>query len=298
MNRSPQTVAGLLAILRLGAAYLPLDPGFPAARLEHIVVDAAPDTLLTQPALADHAVAASCRDRDGRRHGRWRGRRRSRAIDGDDVAYVLYTSGSTGKPKGVEVSHRALMNLLMSMSDQPGFTAGDSLLAVTTLSFDIAALEIFLPLMCGGRLVLATRDDAIDPERLAALIAATRPSVMQATPATWRALLEARLVGRSQSQDSVRRRSVVARSRRIQLPSRAPGEPVEHVRADRDDDPGRPSQQGRARGTRPGRDRATDRQHGDLCPRSGRPAGPHWRHRRIVHRRHGRGARLSRPART
>ncbi len=189
MNRSPQTVAGLLAILRLGAAYLPLDPGFPVARLEHIVADAAPDTLLTEPALSAMLSPANCRIvmADGTADG---ATPPIAAIDGDDLAYVLYTSGSTGKPKGVEISHRALLNLLVAMADEPGFTAGDSLLAVTTLSFDIAMLEIFLPLLRGGRLILASRDDALDPDRLMALIASTRPSVMQATPATWRALLE------------------------------------------------------------------------------------------------------------
>jgi amino acid adenylation domain-containing protein len=194
MNRSPETVAGLLAILRLGAAYLPLDPGFPAARLEHIVADAAPDTLLTQPKLAKMLSLQGCRIvlAAGPAGGEVPP---IAEIAGDDLAYVLYTSGSTGKPKGVEVPHRALMNLLVAMSDKPGFTAGDSLLAVTTLSFDIAALEIFLPLLCGGRLILASRDDALDPARLAALLGSSRPSVMQATPATWRALLESGWAG-------------------------------------------------------------------------------------------------------
>ena len=189
MNRSPQTVAGLLAILRLGAAYLPLDPGFPTVRLEHIVADAAPDTLLTESALATMLSPRDCRlvlaegPADGKAPP-------IAAIDGDDLAYVLYTSGSTGQPKGVEISHRALLNLLVAMADEPGFAADDSLLAVTTLSFDIAMLEIFLPLLRGGRLILASRDDALDPDQLMALIASSRPSVMQATPATWRALIE------------------------------------------------------------------------------------------------------------
>ncbi len=113
----------------------------------------------------------------------------------DDLAYVLYTSGSTGKPKGVEVPHRALANLLASMREEPDFSEQDSLLAVTTLAFDIAALEIFLPLLCGGRLILASREAVADPAALAALIEAERPSVVQATPATWRALTEAGWAG-------------------------------------------------------------------------------------------------------
>lgn len=189
MNRSPQAVAGLLAILRLGAAYLPLDPGFPAARLRHIVADAAPEALLTEPGLAETLSPPNCRIvlADGPAAGEVPP---IAAIDGDDLAYVLYTSGSTGKPKGVEISHRALLNLLLAMAEEPGFAAADSLLAVTTLSFDIAMLEIFLPLVRGGRLILASREDALDPDRLAALIASHRPSVMQATPATWRALID------------------------------------------------------------------------------------------------------------
>ncbi|HEX5184152.1 MAG TPA: amino acid adenylation domain-containing protein [Allosphingosinicella sp.] len=190
-GRSPEMVAGLIAILKAGAAYLPLDPSFPRARLDHIVADGRPDALLTEkghdglfpcdglpilfaddPDLPDAPADLP-------------------APAGEDLAYVLYTSGSTGKPKGVEVPHRALLNLLFSMRDDPGFSERDSLLAVTTLAFDIAALEIFLPLLCGGRLILAAREAAADPGALATLIAAERPTVMQATPATWRALVEA-----------------------------------------------------------------------------------------------------------
>src|SRR5205085_11117167 len=83
-----------------------------------------------------------------------------------NLAYVLYTSGSTGKPKGVEIPHAAIVNFLLSMQRAPGFTAADTILAVTTLSFDIAALELFLPLATGGRVVIAGRDDTLDPARL------------------------------------------------------------------------------------------------------------------------------------
>src|SRR5699024_5725070 len=109
----------------------------------------------------------------------------------DDLAYVLYTSGSTGNPKGVEISHGALINLLTSFRANPGFTSDDSLLAVTTLSFDIAALELFLPLISGGELILAPKAATADPRQLDELFLNAKPSVMQATPATWRALIEA-----------------------------------------------------------------------------------------------------------
>ena len=189
LERSPEMVAGLVGILRAGAAYLPLDPYFPRARLDQIVEDARPDALLTERSLFGALPLAELpvvfaddpSDIDAPP---------AAPIAPDDLAYVLYTSGSTGRPKGVEIEHRALINLLAAMRDTPGFTAGDSLLAVTTLSFDIAALELFLPLLGGGTLILAPGDVARDPARLAQLVQAERPSVMQATPATWRALIE------------------------------------------------------------------------------------------------------------
>jgi amino acid adenylation domain-containing protein len=110
-------------------------------------------------------------------------------ISGQSLAYVLYTSGSTGKPKGVEISHSAIVNFLLSMLRKPGFSANDTLLAVTTLSFDIAGLELFLPLICGGKIVIASREETQDPVRLAKLIHDSACTVLQATPATWRALI-------------------------------------------------------------------------------------------------------------
>lgn len=109
----------------------------------------------------------------------------------DDLAYVIYTSGSTGRPKGVEIPHRALANALASFARQPGLTAPDVMLAITTISFDIAALELFLPLIVGATLVVATAEEATDADRLSALLAAHRATVLQATPATWRMLLTA-----------------------------------------------------------------------------------------------------------
>ena len=191
LERSHDLVAGLLAILRTGAAYLPLDPALPPARLALIAEDARPTVLLTTRALqvglpptdarivlaeeGDPAEDVAAADA---------------GIDPASLAYVLYTSGSTGRPKGVEVPHRAVMNLLAAMQLAPGFDATDSLLAVTTVSFDIAVLELFLPLLTGGRVVIASRDAVLEPRRLAALLQRSRCTVMQATPATWRGLLE------------------------------------------------------------------------------------------------------------
>ncbi len=191
LDRSPDAIAGLLAILKAGGAYLPLDPSFPQARLELILENARPAALLTQRGLAGDLPASTarvlfCEDCDGSAPEV----APPDPVALEDLAYVLYTSGSTGTPKGVEISHRALVNLLESMRREPGFSADDALLAVTTFSFDIAALELFLPLVAGGRVVLASRDVAADPFRLAELMRRSRCTVMQATPATWRALIE------------------------------------------------------------------------------------------------------------
>ncbi|HEX4694088.1 amino acid adenylation domain-containing protein [Sphingomonas sp.] len=191
LDRSTDMVAGLLGVLRIGAAYLPLDPDFPPARLDYIVGEAGAKALLSErkldavlpgcalPRVLVDDIGASATDVP------------AAEIAAGDLAYVLYTSGSTGRPKGVEISHGALINLLASMREQPGFGAGDSLLAVTTLSFDIAMLELFLPLIAGGELIVAPRNSAVDPRALIDLIHTANPSVMQVTPATWRALVEA-----------------------------------------------------------------------------------------------------------
>jgi amino acid adenylation domain-containing protein len=191
LDRSPDMVAALFAVHRIGAAYLPLDPDFPAARLDYIAKDAGAAALLTEKRLGHvlpHCPLTRILTDDVASPSA-----KLPAIDvrPGDLAYVLYTSGSTGNPKGVEIGHEALINLLASFRATPGFTAEDSLLAVTTLSFDIAALELFLPLISGGELIIAPRSVAADPRQLNDLFVAIRPSVMQATPATWRALIEA-----------------------------------------------------------------------------------------------------------
>jgi amino acid adenylation domain-containing protein len=120
---------------------------------------------------------------------------KSQDVTPSQLAYVLYTSGSTGKPKGVEIPHSAVVNFLLSMQREPGFTEKDTLLAVTTLSFDIAGLELYLPLISGGKVVIASREDAYDPKRLMKQMNNSRCTVMQATPATWRALISAGWTG-------------------------------------------------------------------------------------------------------
>ncbi|HEX2888671.1 amino acid adenylation domain-containing protein, partial [Vineibacter terrae] len=191
MQRSPAMVAALLAILAAGGAYLPLDPDLPAARLALLLADAVPAILLTEPAVAERLPESAARVIVYRDDIALPAPTPADPAQPADLAYVLYTSGSTGKPKAVEIEHRSVVNLLAAVQRDIGFGAGDSLLAVTTLSFDIAALELFLPLVSGGRLVIASRDDAADPSRLLALLASCCCTTMQATPATWRGLIGA-----------------------------------------------------------------------------------------------------------
>ena len=210
MDRSLEMLVGLLGILKAGGAYVPLDPNFPPERLKFILEDAGATVLLTQPSLlktlpkvapsANEAPGVQsakiiCVDRAFTTFDNQSKINPDGAVQPHNLAYVLYTSGSTGKPKGVQISHRALVNFLTSMKREPGFAATDILLAVTTLSFDIAGLELWLPLVLGARVVITRADVAMDGRQLAAKLAESKATVMQATPATWRMLMEAGWVG-------------------------------------------------------------------------------------------------------
>src|ERR1017187_4170631 len=196
VERSADMVVAMLGVLKAGGAYVPLDPSFPQNRLAYMIEDSGMRVVLTQQNLEQllpRRTAAVIRlDSDWDEIAK-RSEVSAELPAGDplDLAYVLYTSGSTGRPKGVEIQHSALVNFLFSMQNEPGFTAADTLLAVTTLSFDISGLEIYLPLVSGGRVVIASSDDARDPARLMKRIGDSACTVMQATPATWRALLDA-----------------------------------------------------------------------------------------------------------
>lgn len=195
MERGLDMVVGLLGVLKAGGAYLPLDPSFPPDRLGFMVEDAEVSIILTQRVLMNvlpmHGAQVICMDDDWERIAGESEETPVSNVASDNLAYVIYTSGSTGRPKGVQIPHRALVNFLQSMRRQPGITAQDKLLAVTTLSFDIAGLELFLPLTVGARLVLVSRAVAADGRLLSQKLAETAATVMQATPATWRLLLEA-----------------------------------------------------------------------------------------------------------
>jgi len=136
----------------------------------------------------------------------------SSVAGGDNLAYVHLHVSSTGKPKGVEIEHRALTNFLCSVRREPGLNAADILLSVTTLSFDIAALELYLPLIVGARLVIVSRDVSADGNQLKGRLTKTGANVMQATPATWRMLIDAGWQGSRQTESAVRRRSIIARN--------------------------------------------------------------------------------------
>lgn len=194
VERSTDMVAAVLGVLASGAAYVPLDPSFPPERLRSTLDDAGCAAVLTQRPLLPLVPAGGPRAvvmEDIHSSSSAGEVAASRAAGPDDLAYVIYTSGSTGKPKGVEVTHRALVNFLWSMRTEPGLSGRDVLLAVTTLSFDIAGLELFLPLVVGARTVIASRDTAADGRKLLEALRSSGATVMQATPTTWRILLEA-----------------------------------------------------------------------------------------------------------
>ena len=197
VERSVEMVTGLLGILKAGAAYVPMDPSFPAERLAMMMEDAAMPTVVTQSSLTavlpPHHANIVCLDA----FSEWSlsAFESDRATVPDPLAYVIFTSGSTGRPKGVQIPHRAVVNFLQSMGREPGLTADDVLLSVTTLSFDIAGLELFLPLAMGATVVIATRETTADGNLLRREIEGREITAMQGTPSTWRLLLEAGWAG-------------------------------------------------------------------------------------------------------
>ena len=197
MQRSVDMLIGVLGILKSGAAYLPLDPSYPLDRLKFMVEDASAKRIVTEKSLKEEFLtellpsdALICFDEldDVLQQQDCNALKKIKS-DPEHLAYVIYTSGSTGKPKGVQVPHRAVVNFLTSMAQRPGITKEDVLLAVTTLSFDIAVLELYLPLLVGAKTVIASQDTAVDGKRLLDAIEKYDITMMQATPATWRLML-------------------------------------------------------------------------------------------------------------
>ncbi|MEH6642861.1 amino acid adenylation domain-containing protein [Vreelandella glaciei] len=191
VERSIEMVVGLLAILKAGGAYVPLDPDYPAERLAYMVGDSGIELLLTQQHLRDtlpmtdglNVIELDCLDVTHHASTNL-----EVALHSEHLAYVIYTSGSTGRPKGVMVRHHALSHFLLSMQETPGLSPDDILVAVTSLSFDIAALELYLPLISGARVVLASRETTRDGKALGELLNQEEATVLQATPSGWRLL--------------------------------------------------------------------------------------------------------------
>ncbi|HEY9229325.1 MAG TPA: condensation domain-containing protein, partial [Gemmatimonadaceae bacterium] len=200
LDRTAEMPVALAAVLKSGAAYVPLDPSHPAERLRYTLEDAGVACAITRTQfaslLAESNAPLVLLDAATDELASLPDSPPSASTSPRDRAYVIYTSGSTGRPKGVEVEHRNVVAFLEAMRREPGVTANDVLLAVTTLSFDIAGLELWLPLSVGGRVVIASRADVLNGERLAELLQQHRVTVMQATPATWRLMCDAGWTGK------------------------------------------------------------------------------------------------------
>lgn len=194
MERSIDMLTALVGIHKSGGAYLPMDPVFPKDRLEYMLENAQVPIILTDSIIKETLPANQakilCIDEEWNKISVQSAEKPENRATQDNLAYVIYTSGSTGNPKGVQIEQRALTNFLLSMGTSTNMCEKDRLLAVTTLSFDIAGLEMLLPLVTGASVIIAGRDEVIDGEKLIALMDKHDISVMQATPATWRLLVE------------------------------------------------------------------------------------------------------------
>ncbi|NPU15749.1 AMP-binding protein, partial [Bradyrhizobium sp. 83002] len=197
LERGVPMMVALLAVLKAGGAYLPLDPDYPAERLAHMLGDSGARLLLTQATLQERF--ASVLEGSGAEawlldaavgEGSGDAANLDIAIDPGNLAYVIYTSGSTGLPKGVMVRHGAVANFLATMAERPGIAREDRVLGLTSLSFDIAVLELWLPLTHGAQVVLADRATAQDPAALKAVVVRHGVTMIQATPSSWRMLLD------------------------------------------------------------------------------------------------------------
>jgi amino acid adenylation domain-containing protein len=199
VERSLEMVVGILAILKAGGAYVPLDPSYPIERIGYMLEDAHVAVLLTQQSLNLKELFEKFPQQQTKVINfeqipsaiALENHNLTNTVEPSNLAYVIYTSGSTGKPKGVQIEHRTAVNLLTSIAREPGMDASDTLLSVTTISFDIAVLEIFLPLIVGAKLVIVSRQTAMDGYQLLQALERFQATLMQSTPITWKLLLAA-----------------------------------------------------------------------------------------------------------
>ena len=195
-HRSLDMLVGLLGIWKAGCAYLPIDPTYPEDRIAYILDDAAAPLVVTEGALANKWELVGYRGTLVNIDTDWGAIAQQPDsnpvvpdLNSNHLAYIIHTSGSTGRPKGVEIHHFNAVNFLLSMAEKPGLDQNDTLLAVTTISFDIAVLELYLPLLVGGRVVIASKENSINGKWLLDTLESERVTAMQATPATWKLML-------------------------------------------------------------------------------------------------------------
>lgn len=198
MQRTPDMIVSLLAIWKAGAAYVPLDPAFPVERLSYMITDAEIAVVITQQSLLADLESSpvqflcidTCELPEATHNP-------NIPVGFKNLAYIIYTSGSTGKPKGVQVEHGGVSNVLKAMLTEPGLSAEDIVLAVTTISFDMSVIELFLPLYAGASLVLCPREISLNPHLFMEEIERRGVTLAQATPSTWQMLIEAGWKGNS-----------------------------------------------------------------------------------------------------
>lgn len=194
LERSLDMLIALLGVLKTGSAYIPLDPAYPQDRIAFVLQDSQAPLLLTQQkvleTLSCDRPMAICLDTDWSLIAQESKTNLKSAVSPNNLAYIIYTSGSSGRPKGVQLQHSGVVNFLSSMQRDFHITTQDSLLAVTTLSFDIAVLEIFLPLITGARLHMLSQETTTNGDELGRALSVFHPTMMQATPATWNMLLD------------------------------------------------------------------------------------------------------------
>jgi len=192
-ERSIEMLVALIGILKAGAVYIPLDPEYPQDRVEFMLADAQAKMLIVSKNYGGKFASDTDElvlEEIWAELGKYKTTNPVTIHKGTDLAYILYTSGSTGKPKGVRVMHQNLINLLTSIQSSPGITASDRMAAITTISFDIAAVELFLPLITGAEVVLCSRETARDGRLLIDVVEKKNITIMQATPSTWKMMID------------------------------------------------------------------------------------------------------------